>query len=312
MTSQADILDDPNYLPILDHGFVGIVATMGSDAAIVQAARVSYGAGTKSVREDRGLIRYLFRHAHSSPIEMNEIKFHIRCPIFVMRQLIRHRTAATNEYSGRYSVMTDEFYIPDLDMIAPQSNDNKQGRAGGLSQLSKTGVQWLIEAVYDTAYKCYQLLLNQRDVFKGNEPWGAFDPVDPLLDHEFPGIARELARTVLPVGNYTECYWKVDLSNLFKFLKLRMDRGHAQPEIVAYADAIYQLIEPLFPHACEAFVDYSLRAYNLSRMEVELVRRLMKTVPLDQLDAMAVEYGMNKRELVEFREHFFATDSNDV
>ena len=284
---------------MLDHGFVGIVEHLGSDAGIVRAARVSYGAGTKSVREDRGLIRYLFRHAHSSPIEMCEVLFHIRLPVFVMRQLIRHRTASTNEYSGRYSVMTDEFYVPDFDAIQPQSTNNKQGRSGEVSDLSKGGVRWIMKTVYETAYNCYKLILGERS---DDEPPYATN--DPFLDEEFPGVARELARVLLPVGNYTECYWKIDLSNLFKFLKLRMDRSHAQHEIVAYADAMYQLVQPLFPHACEAFYDYSLHAYNLSRMEVELVRHLLISKQDGGIDEAAIEFGMSKREITEFRERF--------
>lgn len=313
MTQQQDILDDPNYIPLLDAGFIGLVDTMGDDLAIAQAARVSYGSGTRSVREDRGLIRYLFRHWHSSPIEMAEAKFHLRLPIIVMRQLVRHRTANLNEYSGRYSIMTDEFYLPDIGVIQPQSTDNKQGRAGHLSEKNKHGVQWMMHSVYEMAYDCYQALLGERERTKflqGDVPFGAYDKDDSIFDDDFQGIARELARSVLPVANYTECYWKIDLSNLFKFLRLRMD-AHAQYEIRVFADAMFKLIQPMFPLACEAFVDYQRDAVTLSRMEVDLMKDLLSGTDMRNLTetkggakAFAESYDMSKRELDEFTERF--------
>jgi thymidylate synthase (FAD) len=298
MTQQQEIMDDPNYITVLDHGFCGLVDHMGDDLAIVQAARVSYGAGTRSVREDRGLIRYLLRHFHSSPIEMCEVKFHLKLPIFVMRQLIRHRTASTNEYSGRYSVMSDEFYVPESEMIQPQSTDNRQGRGGDLTTESKIAAQWLIKSMCDYAYKGYQRLLGDT---KDQDVFG----------DDFDGVARELARTVLPVGNYTECYWKIDLSNLFKLLKLRTD-VHAQYEIRVFAEAMFTLIQPIFPIACEAYVDYQRDAVTLSRMEVVLMRDLISgTEPTELLHemrthpkAVADQYDMTKRELDEFVERF--------
>jgi thymidylate synthase (FAD) len=307
--------NDPLFVKCLDHGFVYLVDHMGDDTSLVQAARVSYGAGTRSVREDRGLIRYLFRHAHSSPVEMAEVKFHIKLPIFVMRQLIRHRTASCNEYSARYSIMHDEFYIPDTTVIQPQSDDNKQGRGGDMSDKNKRGVQWMFTALYETAYDCYQALLGERDKTKfiqGDIPYGAYDEDDSIFDGEFTGTARELSRSVLPVGNYTEAYWKIDLSNLLKMLKLRMD-AHAQYEIRVYAEAMYKLIQPIFPLACEAAEDYLFQARNLSRMEVSLVRDCFQRREgfmglLEDFDhddgALGKHYGLSKREITEFREGF--------
>ena len=316
MTTQSEIIDDPNYIAVLDHGFVGLVDHMGDDTSIVQAARVSYGAGTKSVREDRGLIRYLFRHRHTSPVEMCEIKYHVRLPIFVMRQLVRHRTASLNEYSGRYSIMTDDFYVPADSVIQPQSSDNKQGRSGTVSDTSKGGVKWLMKAVYDTAYDVYQTLLGEKDEAKFIGQEMPFDPYsttlnDPLLDENFNGVARELARAVLPVGNYTELYWKQNLHNLFHLLKLRLD-PHAQYEIRVFAEAMYQLVQPIFPLACEAFEDYNREAVLLSRMEIDLMKAVLTpevwVVFMDhhQNDPkmVAEKFGMSKRELEEFTGRF--------
>lgn len=288
---------DPRLRSVLDHGFVYLVDHMGDDAALCQAARVSYGAGTKSVRDDRNLIRYLFRHHHSSPIEQADVKYHIRVPIFVMRQLIRHRTASTNESSARYSVMTDEFYVPEEATIKPQSQDNRQGRAGTTSEVSADGVRWMMEAVGEHAYKVYRVLLGERS---GELVYDPYDAVEPILDADFPGIARELARTVLPVSYYTECYWKQNLWNVFHLLKLRTD-AHAQYETRMVAEAMYDLIKPLFPIACEAYQDYLRDAVTLSRMEVELVRDLLREqgITIDP-----ARYGMSKREAQEFVARF--------
>jgi thymidylate synthase (FAD) len=315
MTKQQEIIGDPNYIAVLDHGFVGLVATMGDDSAIVSAARVSYGAGTKTIREDRGLIRYLFRHHHTSPVEMCDTKYHIRCPIFVMRQLVRHRTHAMNEYSGRYSIMSDEFYVPDITVIQPQSSDNKQGRAGDMSALSKDGVQWVFNAVYESAYDCYNLVLGEKDresFIQGDYPYGAYDQDDPVFDQEYPGIARELARSVLPVGNYTELYWKQNLHNLFHLLTLRLD-AHAQYEVRVFAHAMYTLIKPIFPIACEAFEDYILGATTLSRMETDLLKDVLKhhegfsgvfeDFRHDE-GVLCAHYGLSKREFSDFRNRF--------
>lgn len=313
MTMQKDIANDPNYVAVLDKGFVGLVAVLGDDAAIVRAARVSYGEGTKSVREDRSLIRYLFRHSHFSPIEMGEVVFHLKLPIFVMRQITRHRSASLNEYSGRYSIMTDEFYLPEPEAIQRQSEDNRQGRDGTVSQTSQDGVRWLLEAAYETSYDVYQTLLGERDpdhFFQGAVPYGAYDDDDPLLTEDFPGIARELARIVLPVANYTEVYWKQDLRNLLHLLRLRTDK-HAQDEVRAFAEAMYSLIKPRFPLACEAYEDYMRDSVTLTRFDIILLKKLLdanraaETLSKMLLDAgglkeLAQQHDMTKRELDEF------------
>lgn len=308
MTKQSEIIGDVNYLPVLDHGFVGIVDTMGSDSAVVQAARVSYGAGTKAINNDRGLIRYLISHKHTSPLEMNEVKLHIKLPIFVMRQLVRHRTSSLNEMSGRYSVMTDEFYVPELAHIKPQSVDNKQGRAGDITEANATNVRDMIERHTKESYSVYETLLGVRDSnILEAEADGDFVPRDDGFDEDFNGIARELARTVLPVNNYTELYWKQNLHNLFHLLKLRMD-AHAQYEIRALADAIYELVKPRFPICCEAFEDYIQSARNLSRMDLSLLLQIIDSQKLEYMlaqagseEALAAKFGMNKRELAAFR-----------
>lgn len=300
-------IDDPNLRPVLDHGFVYLVDTMGTDQAICQSARISYGQGTKSINEDRGLIRYLFRNRHTSPIESCEVKYHLRLPIFVMRQLVRHRTASLNEYSARYSVLSDDFYVPDVGAIQPQSDANKQGRSGAISTASAVAVQWVMRTIGENCHDVYTLLLG------GNKPLDADaqgTSLDVLLGAEFPGISREIARAILPVSAYTECYWKQDLHNLFHLLKLRCDR-HAQHEIRVYADAMYELIKPVFPLACEAWEDYARDAVNLSRMEAALLADalsnkegfggLMEDFGYDDAQICS-HYGLTKRELTEFKE----------
>lgn len=286
LRSEINFEQDKNYVPVLDHGFVGLVDHMGSDSAIVQAARVSYGAGTKQVQDDRNLIRYLMRHEHTTPFEMCEVKFHIKLPIFVMRQLVRHRTASMNEYSARYSVLTDEFYIPELEQIQKQSTSNKQGREEaewGFTE--KRNVQHAFQRNFFNAYKDYTELLGKDD----------------------DGLARELARSVLPVGGYTELYWKANLKNFMHMARLRMD-PHAQWEIREYARAMYDLAKPLFPEACAAFEDYQQNSMRLSRMEIDLVKRLInKDTWLDLIedqrseDGIARAFGLSKRELNEFK-----------
>lgn len=303
MTLQSEVQGNERYLPVLDHGFVGLVDYMGSDNAIVQAARVSYGTGTKSVREDRGLIRYLIRHKHTSPIEMAEVKLHLKLPIFVMRQLVRHRTSSLNEYSARYSVLTDEMYVPNLENIKPQSSINKQGRDGDLNVFDAEEAQRLIRESTEGSHHVYSMLLNQAD----ND-----------FSEEFPeeGISREIARTVMPVAGYTELYWKQNLHNLFHMLKLRED-SHAQWEIQEFARAIYQLIKPLFPAACEAYEDYIRDATTLSGMEQILLKDLIQHSNAnglsiaDALRALYEQYGvesefldhyrLSKREMSEFK-----------
>src|SRR5262245_12250867 len=250
-------------LPVLDHGFVRVVDYMGDDAAVVQAARVSYGRGTKKVSEDRGLINYLMRHRHTTPFEMCEIKYHVKLPIFVARQWIRHRTANVNEYSARYSVVKDRFYRPSMESIRQQSTTNRQGRDQVADVTTAEDFLRYLEAT-EAHYADYERMLEK-------------------------GIARELARIGLPLSVYTEWYWKIDLHNLFHFLSLRMD-SHAQQEIRDYANAMFALIQPIVPIAAEGFLDYRLHALTLSGLEIEALRS-------GQL--LATE---NKRELAEWEE----------
>lgn len=286
LRTEIDFEKDKNYVPVLDHGFVGLVDHMGSDNAIVQAARVSYGAGTKQVQDDRNLIRYLMRHEHSTPFEMCEVKFHIKLPIFVMRQLVRHRTASMNEYSARYSVLTDEFYIPELEQIQKQSTTNKQGREETEWDFQeKRNVQHAFQRSFHNAYKEYTNLLGKDD----------------------SGLARELARSVLPVGGYTELYWKANLKNFLHMARLRMD-PHAQWEIREFAGAMYDLVKPLFPEACSAFEDYAVNTVKFSANEFTLVQKLInKELWVDLVKqygdekALAKELGLGQRELTEFK-----------
>lgn len=269
----------------LDKGFVRLIDVMGDDASIVQAARVSYGSGTKKVHEDRGLIRYLLRHAHTTPFEMVEFKFHVKLPIFVARQWIRHRTANVNEYSGRYSEMKDEFYTPAVNDIRPQSVSNKQGRSDetlpdGMAEQAAHS----FKKGQDDAYAQYQEFLEQ-------------------------GIAREIARINLPVSNYTEWYWKIDLHNLFHFLRLRID-AHAQYEIRVFAEAIAELVKPFVPHAWEAFEDYILNAHRLTAPEIRVIQFLLKSTDIPT-DEQLAELGLKGREAVEFKEKMKDVFSSD-
>ena len=227
-------------LNVLDKGFVRVVDKMGSDEAIVQSARISYGSGTKKTSQDRGLIRYLMRHMHTSPFEMCEIKFHIKLPIFVARQWVRHRTANVNEYSARYSIVEDEFYIPSIENISLQSVDNKQGRGQIVSKEEAEEIRELLIKQSDEAYKAYQHMLEK-------------------------GIARELARVVLPQNVYTQMYWKIDLHNLLHFIKLR-SHSTAQFEIREFSKALEKIVEEWLPITYEAFVDYKLESVNVSRV----------------------------------------------
>ncbi len=258
----------------LDHGFVRLVDVMGDDGSIVQAARVSYGAGTKTVNEDRGLIRYLMRHKHTTPFEMVEFKFHIKLPIFIARQWIRHRTANVNEYSGRYSIMKDDFYLPDLNQIRPQSENNKQGRSD--------------ETFSDEKAKAIQEKL-------GNVQKELYTEYETLLGED---LARELARINLPLSNYTEWYWKIDLHNLFHFLRLRID-SHAQYEIRIYGEALAGIVKEIVPHAWQAFEDYSLNSANFSKPELNAMKKMLEGVKVEDLDLD--EIGLSKREFGEFK-----------
>ena len=239
-TKRATVEDLENSLftiyPVLDHGLVRVVDYMGDDDAIVQAARVSYGAGTKKAQDDNSLIRYLMRHWHSTPFEMCEIKFHIKLPVFVARQWIRHRTANVNEYSARYSILDKEFYIPDPSNLAAQSKINNQGRGSVLEADEAQEVLDILKRDSDRSYANYEYLLSSDNK---------------------PGLARELARMNLPTNIYTQWYWKTDLHNLFNFLRLRADK-HAQYEIRVYAEIIGEIVQKWVPKAFQAFLDYQL------------------------------------------------------
>jgi len=268
-------LEDRLYeaVPVLDHGFVRVVDYMGDDAAIVQAARVSYGQGTKHARDDAGLIRYLMRHWHSTPFEMCEIKFHVKLPVFVARQWIRHRTANVNEYSARYSILDREFYIPAPDSLAAQSTVNSQGRGAVLEGAEAQRVLETLRADSTQCYDHYQQML---------DPQGQ------------QGLARELARMNLPMNIYTQWYWKVDLHNLMHFLRLRAD-AHAQYEIRVYADAICELVKTWVPATYAAFEDYRLNAAQFSGPGMACLRRMLAGEAVTQENS-----GMSKGEWREF------------
>jgi thymidylate synthase (FAD) len=316
-------------IKVLDHGFLRVVDYMGSDEAIVQAARVSYGKGTKKVSEDKGLIGYLMRHRHSTPFEMCEIKFHVKLPIFIARQWIRHRTANVNEYSARYSILDKEFYFPDIQLLrdnqairekekkhqkiekrieerkglgqddffgvpdnpelatevttlASQSKTNKQGREKAVTQDEALDAVQLIERQANSSYKAYRALLNETT--DGS-----------VIDPERTGIARELARMVLPANVYTQWYWKVDLHNLMHFISLRAD-PHAQHEIRVYADEMLNVLRRWVPLTADAFEQYRMHAKTLSKDALEVVRRKLKgeTVTLETS-------GLGKREWSELQ-----------
>jgi thymidylate synthase (FAD) len=272
ITSPAaeELLDQE--LKVHKHGFVRLVDYMGSDQSIVQAARVSYGAGTKSVREDRGLIRYLMRHDHTTPFEMVVLKFHIKAPIFVVRQWMRHRTASMNEESARYSVMREEFHEPDPDDVGYQSKDNKQGRSN--EEIPEEIVQRFLDFLRtdrDSAYAHYESFLQDN-------------------------VARELARIVLPLSLYSQFYWQMNLHNLFHFLRLRMD-AHAQKEIRDFANQVAVCAQAVAPVAWEAFEEYKLHGRSFSQTEIDLLRQLISGEPLP-VDA----FGGSKSLLREFED----------
>ncbi len=264
-------------VPVLDHGFVRVVDYMGDDAAVVQAARVSYGKGTRKVSEDRGLINYLMRHRHTTPFEMCEIKYHIKLPIFVARQWIRHRTANVNEYSARYSILDKEFYIPAPDQLATQSRSNRQGRGATLEGDEARRVLQLLRADAERCYADYIEMLNEGD--EGN-----------VVDANRRGLARELARMNLTLNVYTQWYWKIDLYNLLHFLGLRAD-AHAQYEIRAYAVAMLETVKRWVPLVYEAFMEYQLGGAHLSAKGLEVVKRLVRGETVEQAAS-----GMSPRE----------------
>ena len=267
-------------IPVLDHGFVRVVDYMGDDAAIVQAARVSYGRGTRKVSDDRVLIRYLMRHFHSTPFEMCEIKYHVKLPIFVARQWIRHRTANVNEYSARYSVLDKEFYIPAPEQLAAQSSNNRQGRGDVLTGDEAAQVLDLLRHDAEKTYRDYAWMLNEGE--EGAE-------VDPTRQ----GLARELARINLTLNTYTQWYWKTDLHNLMNFLRLRAD-PHAQYEIRVYADAMIDTLNAWVPLAAEAFREYRLGSASLSATGLAVVKRMLAGEPVE-----AGTSGLGKREWTE-------------
>ncbi len=264
---QADALLDKEF-GVLDRGFVRLVDYMGGDDAIVQAARVSYGEGTRKLQEDRGLIRYLMRHRHTTPFEMVEFKFHVKLPIFVARQWIRHRSANVNEYSGRYSVMKEEFYLPPQEEIQKQSKSNKQGRSGDLPEELRAKFLEYLQSSQKESYGRYTEFIES-------------------------GVARELARINLPLSLYTEWYWKIDLHNLFHFLKLRMDL-HAQKEIRDYAVVMGEIVKAVTPLAYEAFEDYALHALSFTGPELKIMKQQLAGVTTDP-EAL-VNSGLSKRE----------------
>jgi len=260
-------------IQVHEHGFVKLLDVMGDDEEVENSARISYGEGTRKVSKTRNLIRYLMRHKHTSPFEMCEVKFHIKLPIFVMRQLVRHRTANLNEYSGRYSVMSDEFYLPQGDYLQKQSSTNNQGRDEVLPK--KGMLQFEFNRIYDGASTAYQVLLEED-------------------------LSRELARVLLPVANYTECIWKIDLHNFFHFVRLRSD-SHAQREIKDFSDAMYELVKPKFPLCCEAFEDYVRDAVTFSKKEMEVIRDMRQLWTIGK-------YGLSEREQTEFLEKIKGDD----
>lgn len=266
--------------PVLDHGLVRVIDYMGDDAAICQAARVSYGRGTKAVSDDRGLIRYLMRHWHSTPFEMCEVKFHVKLPVFVARQWIRHRTANVNEYSARYSILDREFYIPAPEQLAAQSVVNNQGRGEVLEGAEAARVLDLLREDAMRAYDHYE------------------DMLTPDAEAGKLGLARELARMNLPANIYTQWYWKIDLHNLFHFLRLRADT-HAQYEIRVYAQTMCEIVQDWVPQAYEAFEDYRLGAVSVSAKAKEVLRRRLAGEVVTQESS-----GLSKGEWREFVEEW--------
>ena len=264
---------------VLDHGFVRVVDYMGNDFSVVQAARVSYGQGTKKVNADKGLINYLMAHRHTTPFEMCEIKFHIKLPIFVARQWIRHRTANVNEYSARYSLMEDEFYIPKAENLAAQSAVNHQGRddSAVLSSEEQKRILQILKQDSETSYRHYLEMINRNSAGE-------------VIDSNKDGLARELARMNLPINCYTQWYWKIDLHNLLHFLNLRAD-SHAQYEIRVYADIILDIVKKWVPFCYEAFAKHRMSGKELSGAALEVIKKMIKGENIDQQQS-----GLSSRE----------------
>ena len=278
-------------IPVLDHGFIRVIDYMGDDTSIVQAARVSYGKGTKKVSTDSGLIKYLMRHWHSTPFEMCEIKYHVKLPIFIARQWIRHRTANVNEYSARYSILDKEFYLPDPSHLAAQSKNNRQGRGDILKGEQAQKVLNLLKGDAERTYDNYEKMLNER--YDGS-----------TIEENQDGLARELARMNLTLGTYTQWYWKTDLLNLMNFLRLRADH-HAQYEIRAYADLMLDTLKKWVPITYEAFLDYRVGGTEVSSKGKKVLKKLINNENID-LDSS----GLSKREWNELMEAFEIKNKN--
>jgi thymidylate synthase (FAD) len=276
-------------IPILDHGFIRVIDYMGDDTSIVQAARVSYGKGTKKVSTDSGLIKYLMRHWHSTPFEMCEIKYHVKLPIFIARQWIRHRTANVNEYSARYSILDKEFYLPAVENLAAQSQSNRQGRGDVLTGDQAKKVLDLLKKDAEQTYDNYETMLNER--YDGS-----------VIDEKQVGLARELARMNLTLNTYTQWYWKTDLLNLMNFLRLRADH-HAQYEIRAYADAMLDTVKKWVPITYDAFMDYRVGGTEVSSKGKKIIQKLISGEEID-----AEKSGLSKREWNELMTAFDLKD----
>lgn len=276
--------------PVLDHGFVRVIDYMGDDAAVVQAARVSYGRGTKKVSEDRGLIRYLMRHSHSTPFEMAEIKLHVKLPIFVARQWVRHRTASLNEYSARYSILDREFYIPETTQIAEQSKSNRQGRGDAVDEQQAEKIITLLREDAEKNYNNYTWLINE-------------DERGEIVDQNRSSLARELARINLTLSTYTQWYWKVNLHNLLNFLCLRAD-PHAQYEIRVYAKEILGIVSSWVPLTHEAFLDFRLNSVTLSAQAADVLKTFMGGNRVSREDS-----GLSAREWDELVSRFPALNA---
>jgi thymidylate synthase (FAD) len=272
-------------LPVLDHGFVRVVDYMGDDTSIVQSARVSYGKGTKKVSTDSGLIKYLMRHRHSTPFEMCEIKYHVKLPIFVARQWIRHRTANVNEYSARYSILDKEFYLPAKENLAAQSRNNRQGRGDLINGKQADDVLKILKEDAEKSYKDYETMLNER--YDGT-----------TINENKKGLARELARMNLTLNTYTQWYWKTDLLNLLNFLSLRAD-DHAQYEIRAYADVMIDSLKRWVPITYEAFMDYRVGGMELSSKGKSVISKMIKGEDCDFENSK-----LSKREWNELMQSF--------
>ena len=280
-TKRVTVVELENILyeaiPILDHGFIRVIDYMGDDTSIVQAARVSYGKGTKKVSTDSGLIKYLMRHWHSTPFEMCEIKYHVKLPIFIARQWIRHRTANVNEYSARYSILDKEFYLPSLENLAAQSQSNRQGRGDVLKGDQAKKILELLKKDAERTYDNYETMLNER--YDGS-----------VIDEQQVGLARELARMNLTLNTYTQWYWKTDLLNLMNFLRLRADH-HAQFEIRAYADAMLDTVKRWVPITYDAFLDYRVGGTEVSSKGKRIIQKLISGEEVD-----VEKSGLSKRE----------------